>query len=205
MPTWLKRLACTDANGVMSYEDLRDIYIYLRSIQKMIVGTKCGNQAVFFDQIQKKLDYLFSTKGFGAVSTLHGLLYELIRGGIGPQIAFKERQSEVGILKQKWTEKPAVKRGSDFLMRGARLTRARNWQYRLEVAIEEAIEHNWYPLFGTYTVDGKRLPRGCLSRDDLWKTTPVWDRFVKKFKTEIAEAAGYGRRPSKWPPVTLIH
>lgn len=86
-----------------------------------------------------------------------------------------------------------------FMKGGAKCQRRVEWQYRLECAITEAVENGWFPLFGTYTVDPHRLPAECEgNRDRLWTDTPAWDRFVKRFKTEIADSLGMGRKPQKW-------
>lgn len=194
-PSWAKKLEISQENYVPSYKDLRDTYVFLRSSRRLLSGTI----GILFQSPRNELELAFQANGFARTALLKQIVMRLSRVGLGPEVSYRDRQDVLNVLRSKNKDSHDEKRGKQYLKQSGRLTRARNWQYRLEVAIEQAIEQGWYPLFGTYTVDQKRLPSGCLSRDDLWKKTPAWDRFIKKFKTEVAQANGYGRRPCKWP------
>ncbi len=198
VPAWAKRLAlAADYNA--SYEDIRDIYIYLRSTRNLIERSGLVEHLRPWEMVVQGFEYVFSSKGFADLYIVRELVEELERKGLGPEVSYFQKKIELNMLTIKKKETEEEKKAKEYLKSGASLNRAITWRWRLQNAITEAVGEGWYPLFGTYTVDPKRLPKGCLSRDDLWKTTPCWDRFVKKFKTEVAQACGYGRRPANWP------
>lgn len=192
MKGWTKRLTQGSKEYTPSYEDLRDIYIFLRSTQRLLYRAE-------EQDIVAQIEYVFSKKGFGNVQTLQEIVAQLAESGLGPEVSYRDKQIHLDLLKPKRKETQEEKTAKRYLEAGARLTRGRNWQYRLEVAINEAVAAKWFPMFGTYTVDPKRLPKGCLTRNELWTKTAAWDRFVKKIKTDVAEACGHGRKPAKWP------
>ena len=201
LPAWARRLAAHAWNKTLSFKDLTDIYTYLRSIRDLINKKLQLNHELM--RIFRQINHVMSPDGFASVPEIRDLVGDLIAHGLGPEIPYQNKKLELGLLKKRdfrKEESPEEKKAKGYLQQGAQMNRANNWQWRLQVAIKQAIQAGWYPLFGTYTVDPKRLPEGCLDRDSLWRETPAWDRFVKKFKTEIAEACNLGRRPANWPP-----
>lgn len=197
VPAWAKRLA-SGRDYEFSYEDVRDIYVYLRSTRSLIERSKLADTVWQWREVQNRLEYVFTKDGFGGTTQIRKIVELLTKRAIGPEVSYIDKRVELGLMKPRRKDTEEEKKAKEYLKDGARLSRARNWQWRLEVAIREAVSKGWYPLFGTYTVDPKRLPEGCLSRDDLWKNTPAWDRFVKKIKTEVAAACALGRRPANW-------
>lgn len=178
----------------MEYEKEKSTYQYLRSIKRLM--DKSPN---YWPLTTRKLEYVFSKEGYGSQSDIEELLKDLQKKRVGEEVSYADKKQRMRISEnQRELEDEEIKT-IEYMKNGNRRARARNWQWRLQEAIKEAVDHKWFPLFGTYTVDPKRLPEGCLTRDDLWKNTPAWDRFVKKFKTAIAEECGYGRKPSRWP------
>lgn len=200
-PAWCIRLKLENPNWATepSWEDLRDIYTYLRSIKNMLERSGRQQRPQNYRNIELRLEYLFSEDGFAKMIRLKETIVLLSKTRLGPEETYKDRLTELGLGRKRQKPSEKEKKGKEYLAQGARLQRCKKWQWRIEQAIKEAIENKWYPMFGTYTVDPKNLPEGCLTRDALWKDTPAWDRFVKKMKTEIAEECGYGRKPAKWP------
>lgn len=178
----------------MTYNALCNTYVYLRSIKNLL-----DRSTTRWTKIEEKLKYVLSEEGFGNETKIKELIKELEIKDVGPEKTYAERKVEMGIYPKKYPKTAEEKKAEEYMKEGARTSRAKNWQYRVEQAVKEKVKNGWYPLFATYTVDEKRLPENCLTRDELWTKTPAWDRFVKKFKTEIAEECGYGRRPAKWP------
>jgi len=177
----------------MNYHELKNNYMYLRSMRRLIEMSDR-----YWPSIEKSINEVFD-KEFGNELKIKDIINELKKRGVGPEVSYAERKSNLNVFDTSKKISEDEKKAQDYMAQGARLNRAKNWQWRLQVAISEAVKDNWYPMFGTYTVDEKRLPNECLTRDDLWTKTPAWDRFVKKFKTEIADKCGYGRKPEKWP------
>ncbi len=198
-PAWSRRLDQA-ADSQISFEDLRDIYVYLRSTRGLIERSSIAKKIRHWYVVECKMQYVFSKEGFGNRTRIREIIKELTERGVGPEVSYIEKKSMVGMIKPRHEQSEEEEKTKEYLQEGGRLNRASNWQWRLQAAITEAIRKDWYPLFGTYTVDPKRLPEGCLTRDDLWtdKKAGHWDRFVKKYKTEVADACGMGRRPSKW-------
>lgn len=179
----------------MSYEELQTTYQYLRSMRRLM-----KRSPIWWPSTETKLEYVFSKQGFASTMHIDELIKELTEKRVGPEETYDAKKTRMQIPESyKDLEEEEIK-AIEYMKNGSRLRRARNWQWRLKEEINEAVKNKWFPLFGTYTVDPKRLPEGCLTRDDLWKNTPAWDRFIKKFKTAIAEECGYGRKPAKWPP-----
>lgn len=188
-----------------TFSEMDKIYRYLRSTKRLILKSpniqlQMKNQAgKKWTSILQQIDYLFSPEGFKEVLDIKNLVHSLKTLGIGIEETYIDRKQRLGIKDKERSESREEKKAKSYLGEGARINRASNWQWRIQEAITEAVEKGWYPLFGTYTVDPKTLPDGINTRNELWTKTPAWDRFVKKFKTDIAEACGYGRKPSKWP------
>lgn len=178
----------------MTYEEIEKTYQYLRSIKKLI-----KKSPIHWPSTERKLEYVFSKEGFGSESDIKELLEDLQKKRVGRKVSYADKKRRLEIPERAITIGSNEVKTMEYMKNGSRLSRARNWQWRLKEEINEAVENKWYPLFGTYTVDPKRLPGGCLTRDDLWKKTPAWDRFVKRFKTAVADECGYGRKPAKWP------
>ncbi len=194
---WAKKLEESSKEEVQTYEHLRDTYTYLRSTKRLLASPQTGHK---YWKIVEKIENIFKEEGFGKTAKLKEIVEQLKKEKIGPDVKYVDRKKQLDIQSSKTQESKEERKGKEYLKQGSRMTRAKNWQYRLKTAIEEAVHSGWYPMFGTYTVAPQRLKEwGCLTRDELWQKTPAWDRFVKKFKTEIADACGYGRRPAKWP------
>lgn len=187
-----------------TYQSDEKTYQYLRSIKKLMarspdVQIQLQNPYSTWSDINKTLENLFTLKGFNKNLDIIKLIHSLSKMGLGPKTSYTEKKSILNIFTRKKYTSKIIKTTQEYLQNGGKQARAANWQWRLEQAIKTSINDGWFPLFGTYTVDPKTLPKDCLTRDDLWQNTPAWDRFVKKFKTEIADSCGYGRKPSKWP------
>ncbi len=203
MPKWADKLISAYGNGLKNYkpcfEELKDMYVFLRSTRNLFIRSEIMfKEGRTWIELGDKLDYLFTKEGFASIVHIKVVIDKLIQKRVGPDIGYKERLTEFELGRKKKSTRDE-KRGKGYLKEGSRLNRAANWQWRLEAAIRETVKDGWYPMFGTYTVDPKGLPKGCLTRDDLWTKTPAWDRFIKKIKTAVAEASGYGRRPAAWP------
>lgn len=179
----------------MTYEKLTSTYRYIRSMRKVIEKSNWEWPAM-----KHEVEYLLSQEGFGNESRIQKLVNNFTREGVGPKVPYSIRQYAFDAQKEKWPGRTntAVEKADKHLDRGCRLNRASNWQWRLQQEIQQSLEKNWYCLFGTYTVDPQRLPKGCLTRDELWTNTPAWDRFIKRMKAAVAEADAQGRQASKW-------
>lgn len=200
LPSWVRRFKQGGAKYVPPFEDLQKLFVYFRSVRRLLADDDAVLKQSLID-VRNCIDWIFTEHGFGCVEMMTAVLDVVIEEGFGPEVEFKDRKKNLHANTPWSRETRAEKKAKEFLKQGADLSRARSWQYRLEVAIEEAIDDGWFAMFGTYTVDPKRLQdMGCLTRDELWQNTPAWDRFVKKFKTEVADACGFRRKPSKWPP-----
>lgn len=201
---WVRRLLenLGHPQDVATYEDMMAQYVYLRSCRNLIDRSGLAEYVPSWARIRDALEYVFSKEGFGEWLEIREVVTKLIMKGIGPDVAYSDKKAELEFWNVRKKSAAEVIRAQEYLKEAGRLNRAANWRWRLEQAITEAVQQGWYPLFGTYTVDPKRLPEGCLTRDELWTKTPAWDRFVKKIKTEVAQACGYGRKPAKWPKGT---
>jgi len=204
MKAWTERLRAAAAGDTLQYEDIRDIYIYLRSMRRMIGRAESSDMAFLIEGIGQKIERVFESKGFGDTALLREVVEELAIKGLGPDVGYRLKTKRLDIMSLEKDDEDNIKIGKGYLKRGAQTTRAKAWQYRLEVAITEAVHKGWFPLFGTYTVDPRRLPEGCITRNSFWQDTHAWDRFVKRMKTECADACGYGRKPSKFPKTSTF-
>lgn len=198
---WVMRLAEAEPSDELRYEDMRDIYVYLRSTRNMLA--RCGNEKLGkmnMGFVKRKLEHLFKKEGFESIDHIQQTVRSLSLRGLGPHEEYKDKKAALQ-LDRKGIEKEtdAEKKSKSYLKQGMTMQRGRNWQWRLEVAITESIEAKWWPMFGTYTVDPRLLPKGCLTRDDLWKKTDAWNKFVHQIKRTVAIELGYGKRPSEWP------
>lgn len=184
----------------VSFENLNQIYIYLRSTKKLFNKSEIMFEGYpSWTNLGDKLSYVFTVEGFASMKHINILINGLIRKGVGPEITYEDRLTVFNIGGKK-KDRPEDKLAKNYLKEGARLTRAACWQWRLETAIKEAVKDGWFPMFGTYTVDPAILAGlGLLTRDELWTKTSAWDIFVKRFKRATAEACGYGRRETNWP------
>lgn len=183
-----------------TFEGMRDAYQFLRSTRDLMERSPVvAEYPSDWRSIAEQLDFVFSADGFCKTLDIIKIIHSLTERGLGPEESYASRRLHFGLKKRRVPDDGVLARAQEYLAAGSRSQRAAHWQWRLCDAIEECVGDGWFPLFGTYTVDPKRLPSGCLTRDDLWKNTPAWDRFVKRFKTEVADACGYGRKPSKWP------
>lgn len=206
LPRWSRyRTIIKTRSNSFTFEHLRENYIYLRSIKALIDRTEdIGFIGV---DILNKLDYVFTKTGFASILDVQIITHSLTKIGLGPDKTLEEKKQLLKLTKtleekedSKVLEPLLDKRLGAYLKNGAKQSRSLEWKFRVQRAMHEAVIINkWYPLFGTYTVDPKRLPAGCLTRNDLWTKTPAWDRFIQMFKSHIAASLGYGRKPSKWP------
>lgn len=182
-----------------SFKELSKTYQYLRSIRKLLKRSKLTKTHKSWHILQEQLTTILTKKQIITSLDNKIITHSLETVGLGMNTTYQEKKNVLNIPNNKKEPIQIVKQAQNYLLQGGKNTRATNWQYRLQVAITEALSKGWYPLFGTYTVDPKTLPKGCLDRNDLWKKTDAWDKFVKHFKTEIADSLGYGRKPSKYP------
>lgn len=184
----------------MTFEKLKDTYVYLRSMRRLFGKSKLLKRRRITNNILIELDKLFEEKSFGNEAKIKAWTDKIQKKGLGPEIQSWKRHSKMGIRQSIIKKTKEEDRATQYLIDGAKAGRARVWKWRLQNAIQEAVDNGWYPMFGTYTVDERKLPKEFLGdRDKLWKETPAWDQLVKRMKVEIGDACGLGRRTADYP------
>ncbi len=211
-PKWYYEIRKNNGDCAIKYEYLRDAYIYLRSMRKLLDRTKPQNVNFHGDKrllkIRIELNVIFTEKKFSCLLDVQKIIHSLRKNGLGPELTYREKKEVLKIPKGSGNtdlEPNIEKRLFAFLKNGSKKSAASEWKWRIQTEILNTVnKEKWYPLFGTYTVDPKRLPVGILTRDELWQKTDCWDKFVKKYKADVAESLGYGRKPSKWPKTSTF-
>ena len=199
MPPWTRTLLSAPPDYTPTFNEIRDCYTYLRSIRALHERSEI---ALLSAETLDLLDHVMSPEGFACLLDVKSLIHSLINALVGPQVPRAKRAALFGVAEQETKlDGYSQYRLDSFLTDSRKNAQCADWKWRIRAACQElVVEQGWYPLFGTYTVDPKILPQlGLLNRDELWLKTPAWDRFIKRFKTEIADVCGYGRKPAKWP------
>ncbi len=206
IPAWARRVLAQDGDALLSYQDITACYQYLRSCRNVLdrsyrLLVRLDKQVPeAYHTVLNSMDYVFSVHGFGALLDVSKIIHSLEKLGLGFGSSYVERKKAVGLSVECVEAFGDEKRCRNYMQLSAAKQRASNWKYRLRVAVSEAVGAGWYPMFGTYTVDPSWLPNWCNGdRDRLWRESPAWDRFVKKFKRSVAISCGYGAKPCKWP------
>lgn len=195
-PPWLRKINTCPKNYSLSFKEMDGVYRYLRSTYVLIGKNEWLEK---FHDVGLQVDVILKNDCFASLLVIKKIIHSLTELGVGPEQPLSVRKKRFKIPKREYFETEESRKLNNLLKSGAKNTNRNEWSYRLITAMNENINNGWFPLFGTYTVDPKMLPEGCVTRDDLWKKTPAWDRFIKRFKTAVAESCGYGRKPSKWP------
>lgn len=196
---WAERLL-SDPDRGLSYQDLRDCYQYLRSTANLLERSKLKPFPVEYQRCLSEIESVFTMEKFGHLLDITHVIRSLEKAGLGPSVEYAARVRALGLGQERFYDEVQT-RTMRHMRDNMRAARASEWQYRLTVAIDDCISNGWFPLFGTYTVDPKKLPEGIPTRDDLWRETSAWNDFVYAFKREVAASLGYGRKPANWPPV----
>lgn len=200
MPAWAIKILGSSSDYKLSYNEMDKSYVFFRSSYNLLQKNKKNYKGI---RILASLENLLRNSVLATTKQIQFTLKQLIKIKLGPDQSYIQRKEVLGIEYNPpggtEEEKKLQEKAAQYLEAGGKKTRQQEWQFRLTHALTQTIEAGWFPLFGTYTVDPKTLPPGCLDRDQLFKEYPIWDRFIKKVKTECAEACGYGRRPADWP------
>lgn len=198
---WAQRFRQSSKSFSPSFEDLCQCYAFLRSTRSILERVPKACRDVQWKSFHDRLEFLFSESGFGSTLDTVEIIHSLDEIGCGPDSTYAARKAYWLGSERAKVRRPWERVSQEYMERGSSINRSMAWQWRCEEAARAALADGWYIMFGTYTVDPKITDSmGLASRDDLWKKTPAWDRFVKRFKTETADACGYGRKPAKWPP-----
>lgn len=200
LPKWYNELQKYDGSTPIKYEYLKEAYIYLRSCRTLLDRTKLTTISI---KLRIALNYVFMENGFSSVLDVKKIVHSLDQINLGPERTYKQKKHTLQIPEggNGDLHPNTAARLKAFLKNGSKSSAANEWKWRIQTEIINTVaKEKWYPLFGTYTVDPAILAsKGLLTRDELWTKTDAWDKFVKKYKADIAESLGYGRKPSKWP------
>lgn len=195
-PGWLRKINTCQKSYTLSFQEMDGVYRYFRSTSVLI--DRSENYEKFSD-VSFELTSILKKNCFASLLVIKKIIHSLTELGVGPERSLVDRKKSFQIPEKEYYETSKSRKMNRMLEQGAQVTRRNEWNYRLITAMSDNISNGWYPLFGTYTVDPQMLPEGCITRDDLWKNTPMWDRFIKRFQRSVAESLGYGRMPGKWP------
>lgn len=210
LPKWYREIQKNLGDKPIKYEYIRDAYTYLRSIRKLLGRQKQLLTLKSDIEIRIQLNHIFTEQGFQSILDVKKITHSLTKIGLGPDKTFIQKKEKLRIKTNNNTDlHPNIEaRLKAFMKHGQKQSAASEWKWRIQTTIQDTvIENKWYPLFGTYTVDPAELQAlKLLTRDDLWKDKKLnaWNTFIRKYKTEIADSLGYGRKPSKWPKTSTF-
>lgn len=203
-PAWCRKIMSLDKGDVLEPNELIPCYGFLRSTRELFHKSKYARSNESWKKIWFALNNCLAPQGFGQILDIQNLIHSLNHKCIGPGTPYLIRLKRFRVNPSGTALTENELKMERYLQAGGVLARAQAWQWRVEQAVEECIQNQWYPLFATYTVGKDFMPKGCLTRDDLWIKTDAWDKFIKLMQREVAEACGYGRKPEKWPPVSTF-
>lgn len=208
LPAWASRVQASTGEP-LSFKDLNAAYQFLRSSDALLRKSRLVAKSNLLHRTSLQLRQLLEGDTALTPLELKDITHSLTKCGLGPERPYGAKKTRLGIAsgKRQYDDDECVKgvapdkQLSDYLEDSARQTRKSEWIYRVVNETERCIDDKWFPLFGTYTVDPAVLPElGLLHRDEVFTDANAWDKFIKRFKAEIADCLGYGRKPSKWPP-----